>query len=245
MLTRLRTRLQAARQDDGGWSIAELLVAMVLMSIFGLLTARLFVTVESSASGSTDRSINSASAASVTNGWAEYLRVADGTTPGSSSNRFEWITANDMLFYANLFNRGTTGGGLSTTTGATMIWLRLDSKGVLIEEQFPSNAAFGASPTRCRRLLGGVTTSRLFTPFDLNGHDLSTQDLGTAPVASAGCRTLPVTVPSQTKKPDAVAAANLPNVSTIQIDFVVPDSRKKHGIEFKSVVTLPTLGGAI
>jgi hypothetical protein len=218
---------------------------MTLMSIFGLLTARLFVIVESSASGSTDRSINSASAGAITQAWAEYLRVADGTTPGSSSNRFEWIGANSMVFYADLFNRATSGNGLGSTTGATMVWLRLDSNGVLIEEQFPSTAAQGTAPTNCRRLLAAVTTTRLFTAYDGLGNDLSAQDLGTPPTVGPGCQVLPVTVPSQTKKPDPVAAANLPNVSSIAIDFLVPDSRNKHTIEFKSVVTLPTLGGAI
>ena len=245
MLIRLSARLRAARARDDGWSLAELLVAMVLMSIFGALTARLFITVDTSSAESTDRSINSASAGAVMQAWTEYLRVADGTTPGSSSNRFEWITANDMVFYANLFNRATTGSGVTTTGGATMVWLRLDSKGVLIEEQFPATATLGTNPTRCRRLLGSVTATRLFTPYDSNGNDLSAQNLGTASGAGPGCQKLPVTVPSQLKKPDPVAAANLPNVSRIAIDFVVPDSRKKHGIEFNSVVTLPTLGGAI
>ena len=245
MLTRLLRRRRAAVKGDGGFSLAELLVAMVLMSIFGAVTARLFIAVDTSSSTSTDRSINSASAGTAMEAWTEYLRAADGTTPGSSSNRFEWVTANDMLFYSDLFNRGTTGVGITTTSAATMIWLRLDAKNVLIEEQFPANAAKGANPTACRRLLGNVSATRLFTAYDGLGNQLNAQNLGTAPTASAGCQTLPVTVPSQTNKPDPVAAANLPNVARIAIDFSVPDSTKKHAIEFNSVVTLPVLGGAI
>jgi prepilin-type N-terminal cleavage/methylation domain-containing protein len=253
MLTALRRRYRARHDSDAGFSLAELLVAMVIMSILGALTAKLFVSVDNSSAMSTDRSINSASAGAVMQAWTEYLRVADGLTPGSTTNRIEWLTApdqnglgaNEMVFYADLFNRTTTGSGLSATNAPTMIWLRLDGKGVLIEEQFSSTAVQGASPTRCRRLLSGVTTTRLFTPYDASGHDLSTQNLGTASGAGNGCQNLPVTVPSQQRHPDATAAANLPNVSRISIDFVVPDSRKKHAIEFNSVVTLPTLGGSI
>jgi prepilin-type N-terminal cleavage/methylation domain-containing protein len=245
MLTALRRRYRARHDSDAGFSLAELLVAMVIMSIFGALTAKLFVSVDNSSAMSTDRSINSASAGAVMQAWTEYLRVADGLTAGSTTNRIEWVTANEMVFYADLFNRTTTGSGLSATNAPTMIWLRLDGKGVLMEEQFSSTAAQGASPARCRRLLSSVTATRLFTPYDASGNDLSTQNLGTASGAGNGCQNLPVTVPSQQKKPDATAAANLPNVSRISIDFVVPDSRKRHAIEFNSVVTLPTLGGSI
>jgi hypothetical protein len=88
-----------------------------------------------------------------------------------------------------------------------------------------------------------VTATRLFTAYDVNGNDLSSQNLGAAPTASFGCKNLPVTVPSQTNKPDPTAAANLPNVARISMDFIVTDTKKKHGIEFNSVVTLPVLGG--
>jgi hypothetical protein len=255
MLTALRCRLRrVTRSAQSGTSLTELLVAMVLMSIFGALTVRLFVTVDQSTRSSTDRAINSASAGAVMQSWAQYLRVADGTTPGSNSNRFEWFTGSDVLFYADLFNRTTSGSGVASTSGATILWLRLDSKGVLIEEQFPSTAVQGAAPAACRRLLnqvtgGGTATLQLFTPYDAGGNDLTGLfvggKLGTAPTPSSGCQNLPVTPPSQAKKQDPTAAANLPNIARVSIDFSVTDTKKQHGIEFSSVVTLPVLGGAI
>jgi hypothetical protein len=68
-------------------------------------------------------------------------------------------------------------------------------------------------------------------------------NLGTAPAASSGCKALPVTVPSQTSRPDANAQANLQKVVSVQIDFVVRDTKGLHPIEFTSQAVLPALGG--
>ena len=244
MLSRLAGRMKH-RHDDSGISLIELVVSMVLMAILGLVTARLFITVDSSSRSSTDRAINAASAGAVTLAWSNYLRVADGTTAGSTSNRIEWLTATDMLFYADLSNRSVTGSGVNTTGTPTMMWLRLDTNKVLIEEQFASNAAVGAVPTACRRLLGNVTAAQLFTASDSTGNPMTSQDLGSAPTPSAGCQNLPVTVPSRQSKPDATAAANLPNVASVGIDFTVADTQNQHSIEFSSVGTLPLLGGSL
>lgn len=238
------------RRDDVGVSLIELLVAMGLMTILGAITARLFITVNSSASATTDRAVNATSAGALMQAWDGYLRVADGTTPGSLTNRFEWLTANDALFYADINNRATSGTGLTSTGSATMVWLRLDSNNALIEEQFPQNAAKGAQPTRCRRLLAnaspgdGDTITRLFTAINPLGSDMNSLDLGTAPTPTAGCQALPVTVPSQANNPDPAATANLANVTQVRINFIVVDSAKSHPIGFSSWATLPTLGGA-
>jgi len=231
-------------RTDAGVSLIELLVSMVLMAVLGLITARFFITVDSSSTASTDRAVNTASAGAVMLAWTNYLRVADGTTAGSTSNRIEWLTATDMLFYADLSNRSVTGSGVNTTGAPTMIWLRLDTNKVLVEEQFASNAASGATPTACRRLLGNVTVTQLFTASNTAGNGMTGQDLGSAPPASAGCQHLPVTVPSRQSKPDATAAANLPNVGSVAIDFTVADTANKHSIQFTSVATLPSLGGS-
>jgi len=230
---------------DAGVTLIELVTSMVLMASLGLITARFFLTVDSSSTAYTDRAVNATSAGTVTLAWTNYLRVADGTNAGSTSNRIEWLTATDMLFYADINNRSVTGSGVNTTNPPTMMWLRLDSKGVLIEEQFPSTAASGASPTACRRLLSKVTASQLFTASDSGGIPMSSMDLGSAPTPSAGCQHLPVTVPSRQSKPDATAVANLPNVASVAIDFIVADTKNQHSIEFSSVATLPLLGGSL
>ena len=61
--------------------------------------------------------------------------------------------------------------------------------------------------------------------------------------APAGCRTLPVTVPSQSAHPDLNAQANLQNVTSVLIDFVVRDTHGDHPLEFTSQAVLPALGG--
>jgi len=243
MSTRLiLRRLRTAFARDNGVTLAELVVGMGLSTLVGALTLTLVLNIDSSSGATTDRTINSSSARNAIQAWTAYLRVADGTTAGSRTNRIEWLSANDMLFYADLYNR--TMSQVGTTGAPTMIWLRLDAAGSLVEEQFASTAAAGAAPKTCRVLVSNVITApRLFTGWDATPAEMSSQDLGAAPTASTGCRPLPVTVPSQTKKPDLVAQTNLRNVNSVVIDFVVRDTKGAHPLEFKSQAVLPSLGG--
>lgn len=246
MLSRGRRRVLAARASgDAGVTLSELIVAMTLSVILGAMTLRLFISVNDSTTNTTDRTISSSSARNAIQAWTSYLRVADGPTAGSSLYRFEWITPGDMMFHANLYNRATSGAGVATTTAAAMIWLRIDSAGALVEEQFLSTASQGTDPTVCRTLVVHAAATALFTPFDSRGTAMTGQNLGTASVVSAGCQKLPVTVPSRTSRPDPVAVANLQNVSTIMLDFTVSDTRNAHPLEFNSQATLPILGGAL
>jgi Prokaryotic N-terminal methylation motif len=252
----IRTRLAALRaRRDAGISLTELIVSMTLFSIVGAMTLTIFLNINTSAGATVDRTINSSSARNVIEAWSGYLHVADGTTAGIRTNRFEWLAPTDALFYADLFNRTLNSPG--TTAGPTMIWLRLDSAGSLVEEQFPSTAAFGASPRVCRTLVTNATTQAalrpgdtgaagLFTPSDGHGAVIDNKGgaLGTAPTAGAGCQKLPVTVNSQAKSPNVTLQTNLQRVATVEIDFVVSDTTKKHLLEFDTRVVLPTLGGS-
>jgi hypothetical protein len=208
------------------------------------MTLGIVVAINSSSSATTDRTITSSTARSTIQAWTSYLRVTDGTTAGTRTNRIEWLTANDMLFYSDLYNRSMSSVG--TTSPPTMVWLRLDTAGALVEETFASTAASGAKPASCRILVTNVTTpaAPLFTGVDSSGAALPPgTNTGTAPTVGAGCRTLPVTVPSQTIHPDLTARANLQTVTTVRIDFVARDSTNQHPIEFKSQAVLPNLGG--
>jgi Tfp pilus assembly protein PilW len=244
VLTRVRRRARAVRASgDAGVSLTELIVAMILSTILGALTLQLFVTVDTSTSSTTDRTVNTSQASNTMQAWTQYLHIADGTIPGAASARFEWLTSSDMLFYSGLANRLST---LNTdvTASPTMMWLRLDTAGNLVEEQFPLLAAVGATWTACRVLGLQVTAPTLFTAYDANGASLGGADLGVAPTALTGCRPLPVLVPSRSGIPDPVAVANLTTVASVGIAFTMTDSKSVHVQEFKSVVTLPTLGGA-
>jgi type II secretory pathway component PulJ len=238
-------RLRALRAgDDAGITLMELLVAMVINVIIGALTVGIFVSVNDSSNNSVDRAVGSANARNTIQDWTALLRVADGKTAGVVANRIEWLTSKDMLFYADLNNRSTT--NLTVTGPPTMVWLRLDSKNVLIQEQFPSTATAGTAPTVCLRLAGTVSTppaTPLFTALDFSSTPMTGVDLGSAPTPSAGCQPLPVTVPSQSSRPDAIAQSNLQKVVTVRIDFVVRDTKGLHPIEFVSQAVLPALGG--
>jgi hypothetical protein len=240
----IRRRLQAVRSSgDAGITLMELVVAMALNVLIGALTVGIFLQVNDSSDTSIDRSVGTASARNAIQSWTAYLRVADGKTAGVKTNRIEWLTDDDMLFYADLYNRSVS--NLDATGAPTMMWLRLDSAGALVEEQFPSTAAAGTAPTVCRTLATGVSTPgyALFTGYDSDGADMTGLALGAAPPASAGCVPLPVTVPSQTAHPDLTAQTNLQNVTSVVIDFVVRDTHGEHPIEFNSQAVLPALGG--
>jgi hypothetical protein len=240
----IRRRLRAIRAGgDAGITLMELVIAMVLNVLIGALTVGIFLSVNDSTGTSIDRTVSTASARNAVQDWTAYLRVADGRTAGVKTNRIEWQAGNDMLFYADLYNRSVE--NLTVTGAPTMMWLRLDSAGALVEEQFAGSATAGTAPTVCRTLATGVTTpgAPLFTAYDADGASMTGDDLGTAPAASAGCQPLPVTVPSQTSHPDLTAQANLENVTSVLIDFVVRDTNGNHPIEFTSQAVLPALGG--
>jgi prepilin-type N-terminal cleavage/methylation domain-containing protein len=245
VMTRVRARVARLR-SDAGVSLMELIVSMALFSILGTLTLTLFLNVDTSSAAITDRTLSTANARNAIQSWTAYLRVADGTTAGVKTNRIEWLSDKDMLFYADVNNRSMS--SLGTTSAPTMMWLRLDAAGQLVEEQFTSTAKIGAKPTVCRILASKVSqavntdgaTQSVFSGLDINGNVLG--GLGTAPTASAGCQVLPVTVPSQTSNPNAAVQAALANVRSVNIDFQMVGTRGTHPIEFTSQAVLPNLG---
>lgn len=247
MSTGLIARLRAVRErPDAGVSLMELLVSMGLSTILGALTLMLFVNVNTSTAATTDRTMSTASARNAIQAWTGYLQVADGTTAGLKTNRIEWLTAADMLFYADINNRSMS--SLGTTSAPTMIWLRLDAANQLVEEQFPSTAAAGTSPGVCRVLATNVSQAvnsdgavqPVFSAADVSGTTVT--GTGTAPSPTTGCQKLPVTVPSQSKTPNAAVQASLANVRSVTIDFQIRDTTNKHAIEFTSQAVLPNLG---
>jgi prepilin-type N-terminal cleavage/methylation domain-containing protein len=242
---RVTDRLHAVRAErDAGVTLMEVMVAMTLSTVLGAMTLALFVNINTASSDTTDRTISTSSVRNALQSWTAYLRVADGTTPGSRLNRIEWLTAKDMLFYADVNNRSMSSVG--TTAAPTMIWIRLDPAGQLVEEQFVSTAAVNAAPKVCRILaMKASVAGSLFRGFDANGADMTGQGLGTAPAPVTGCRPLPVTVPSRLSRPDPIAQANLQNVRSVSLDVIVRDTRNGHPLEFTSQAVLPNLGGSL
>lgn len=235
----LRRRVPA--QDDRGVTLVEMIVAMTLTTILGAITMLLCVQTNSAAQTTTDRSVASGRARSTLQAWTSYLRVADGATVGSAPYRIEWLTGQSMAFHADLFNRdGTT----ATVGSPALLWLRLDSKGQLVEEQFAQPpSSYPAAPTTCRLLATRVSAAPLFTGYDPNGTALTGRNLGTAPAAGPGCQNLLTPIPSQQAKPDVVAMTNLQDVSSVMIDFTARDTTGAHPLEFSAVTALPVLAG--
>ena len=245
MLTALRARARRIWRRDDGVTLIELVVAMTLSTALGAMTLFLFVSVSNSSDATNDRTINTASARNTLEAWTSYLQVSDGTSAGNGTNRFEWLTDQDMLFYADLNNRSA--GNASTTTAATMMWLRLDSAGNLVEEQFPASAVVGSTAGTCRVIAvsasAGITaTPTLFTAKTSSGNSFSEGQLGSAPSSGTGCQPLPETPPSATGSLGSTVQANLQTVRTVEIAFTIVDTKGEHPLEFDSVVTLPVLG---
>jgi type II secretory pathway component PulJ len=244
MSARLIGRLRERAAGDAGMTLTELLVAMGLSTIIGAMTVTMFVQMASSTNATTDRTISSASVRNAVQAWTGYLRVADGTTAGSRTNRVEWLGPNDILFYADLANRSMDDPG--TTSAPTMLWLRRDSKNQLVEEQFASTAGKGATATTCRVLADHLTTTNnLFDPIDSKSNAISfgpTTLPTTALTTAAGCQTMPVTPTSKQSNPNANLQTLLQTVYAVTIDVTVSDTAGKHPINFQSQAVLPSLG---
>ena len=218
-------RLRRRATGDDGVTLIELLVGMALSTIIGAMTLFLFVNANATTQASTDRSIDVAKARELLQAWTSYLQVADGPSSGTTSHRFEWLTSTDVLFYADLGNRGSAADSVGSPT---VVWLRLTG-GRLIEEQF----AYGAtSPTTCRILADRVTATTLFTAYDATQAAMSATDLGQPMVAGgSGCTSLPGSI-TQT---DTTAVTNLQSVSRVAIAFTITDTRGTHTVAFRSV----------
>jgi Tfp pilus assembly protein PilW len=242
---RVRNRLQRMWRRDDGVTLMELVVAMTLSTALGAMTLFLFIRVNDSSSATNDRTINTANARNTLESWTSYLQVSDGTSAGNGSNRFEWLTANDMLFYADLNNRNPNNATAAATP--TLVWLRLDTAGNLVEEQFPSSAVVGSPATVCRVIAvdataGTQSTAHMFTAENAQGNAFSDGQLGSAPTAGTGCKVLPQTPPSASGQLGSTVQENLQTVRTVEIAFTIVDTKGQHPLEFDSVVTLPVLG---
>ena len=237
MSARLSRRLRALRRRDDGTTLAELMIAMVLTSIVSTIAIGALLGISDAATNASDRTLASNAARNTLQAWTEDLRVTDGTTPGSRSNRVEYLAPTDILFYADLGNRAYATGAV--TSPPVMLWLRLDPSGFLVEEQFASTAGKGSTPTVCRLLGTRVSTpATLFSPYDSGGNALpNTQPRLTT---LSCCQPLAVNPPSRTQS----VASYLQSLYSVTIDFVISDTRRSHPLEFMSQAVLPSMGAA-
>lgn len=255
MLSRIRQRLALLRRSaaprdeagtDAGITLVELIVAMTLSTIVGSMTMLTFLSANTSVNVTGDRLLGTASARNILESWRTLVQVAEVAPVAANSCgdgtgvRFEWITSDDMLFYANVANRDTPDG-----CGAPqMIWLALRD-GTLLEARY----AFAVSSwdlATCRTLSqhpnATVTSAGLFTanPDGAESGDLGAITAGASPLATVtSCSQAPATIaPSQVTNDDDTAVTALMKVHSVGIGFTVTDRSGAHRQSFDTTATV-------
>lgn len=240
MLTaRLRRRLRGIAHDDAGLTLMELVVAMVVATVVGAMTMLTFLSANKSVQVTGDRVLGTAAARNTLQSWQSLIQVADapqtGTTcsTGITAHRFEWITSDDMLLYANVGNRDATGG----CTPTQMVWLALRDQ-TLIEARYAySDQAAGWTTSACRTLSGApyatITAGALFVPDP--GTFVADADYGgtfaaTSPFGSVtSCADAPdLVLPASVSQSAATANQTLAQVKSVGIAFTVADRSGAH-----------------
>jgi hypothetical protein len=240
MLTaRLRRRLAEATGNDAGITLMELIVAMVVATMVGAMTMLTFLAANKSVQVTGDRLLGTAAARNTLQSWQSLIQVADAPQTGSTcstgvtAHRFEWITDNDMLLYANVANRDASGG----CTPTQMVWLALRDR-TLIEARYSySDSAAGWARSVCRTLSGApyatINAGALFVPDP--GQFIPDADYGvtfaaTSPFGSVtSCADAPDLVqPDSVKQSVPTANRTLAQVKSIGIAFTVADRSGEH-----------------
>jgi prepilin-type N-terminal cleavage/methylation domain-containing protein len=176
MLTGLRGRARRVTRDDGqhssdaGFTLTELIVTGVLMSIVMAMALTFFVQFTENNSALTDQNISTASARNVLQVWAATLRLADSpSTPGTTAGRIMKITPTEIEFYADLGNRAACSPTCSAPTKPTQVDLSLNADGQLVQAYYQYNASTGSypsTPTSSTVMANGVVAADwLFLPY--------------------------------------------------------------------------------
>ena len=257
-----RRALSAQLRADGGVTLAELLVAIGLTMVIGLMATMFFIT----ASHATDKSVltiqDTSSARVVLDSWSDMVRVAGWLDVNTKNDRFEQITPNKIVFYANLGNRNDPATGAviagQSVDPVTKVALMLKPKdgstdGQLIEVLFDSDnttvksirrLAFDARPD--------TADGWIFSPIDRSGGPVDTsQSLcksSTGGSVVGLCAKLPTgsgmrdpvvsdsgnSVNAGPLSGDGSANSILGNVGRIDISFVVRDPSGVQSSAFES-----------
>lgn len=207
MLT--RSRLQ--RPQDAGATLIELVVAMGVSVIVGVISVSFFVQTTKQSKRSVEQSVDTGQARSTLDSWTNLIRVAAWQDPANPGLRFEEITPTKLVFWANLLNRGTSNGAITTTANqVTKISLELvkanpgDATGRLIEVQFQQ--ANPSAPAFVRELATQVKPigTWLFTPHAVDGTTLGvgkTYCVAAAAAVEGMCYSAPVGMVDPTVNP--------------------------------------------
>jgi prepilin-type N-terminal cleavage/methylation domain-containing protein len=127
-------------RDDRGFTLTELLVAMVIASIVGALALSWFIGASNATTTTTDVDNATASARNVLQTWGKMLQLAGASAGvGTTTNGLQTISPTSITFTAYLKNSGacspeTSCAPLSTTS------VTLGLNNAMLVEAFDSNS---------------------------------------------------------------------------------------------------------
>jgi Tfp pilus assembly protein PilW len=250
----------AQRQIDAGITLAELMVAMTLSMILGTMTVMFFVSASHLGSRTILTNQNTSDARITLDSWTSMIRVAGWLDLPNKVDRFELITPNKIVFYANLGNRNVS--DLTNVQPVTKIALMLNAPsagadGQLVEIRFAAN---NTTPLNVRQVSVNATQTGgawVFTPRDQAGGLIDTSIDGClaagTPVAGL-CAKAPITPNPGMLDPTLVSGTHTPvsgalrgdgsvdgvlaNVGGIDIAFTVADPRHISSTDYASSATV-------
>lgn len=142
-------------RDDSGMSTVEVIVAMALAGILGIITLFAFLTMNRAADSSMERALTASEARAALDAWNDLLAVRESPAGDAQAQpAIEAIDDDEIVFYASLDNRPADSLDVEPPTKIHVYQLG----GLLIEERFfPDGGGYPEDPT-VRRLLGENAT---------------------------------------------------------------------------------------
>lgn len=169
----------------------ELVVAMALTLILGVVSTEFFVNIQKSGNTTILKNSDTGDARSVLDSWTSYIRLAGWVDPATKANRFEEITPTKIVFFANLKNRpSTTSFAVDAPTKIALMFILKpggSGDGELVEVRFVQNAP--STVASVRHLALNVTktgSTPIFQPLKASGSVIDVSQTscfrGTTPV---------------------------------------------------------------
>jgi type II secretory pathway pseudopilin PulG len=200
---------------DAGTTLIELVVAMVLATIFGAFAMTWFLGASDASTATTSADLGTAGARNALQTWAALLRVAGSPSdPGSGTDRIIDLSATSITFNAYAAGPDSCSAACSEFSTKTVTLAMTGSDCGLTT---PANCQLvetgaGSDPSAYDVIVpGGVSADGcLFTAYDSDGADL-------------GCT--------------ALSADSLASVTSIGLAFAVTTDARTHSFQTSAALT--------
>jgi type II secretory pathway pseudopilin PulG len=254
MLGKLRVR----SGRDRGITLIELVVAMTVTTIVGVVAINFLITSSQDGTKTTLTNQATADARATLDSWTSLLRVAGWLDRSAQTDRFEEITPTKIVFYANLKNLSTSD---QTTGAATKVALMLrvtnatTGAGQLVQVLF---GADNTTPTSVRVVALDVAPTGgagepIFQPYNEAGGPVDASDtfgcyangkphlglcLQSPPVGAGmldpqiGASSLTVSAGSLRGNPSLNVDATLQSIAGVNIVFTATDNTNVAPVQF-------------